>query len=81
MPARRWPDTASSAVGLMKTETRSIYSDGNSLLETVNRFKGQAADTVVLVGVPQSVDNEMEQNRVCVATTRGRLVLSTICSL
>jgi hypothetical protein len=56
----------------------TVYSDGDILLETVHRFKGQAADAVVLVGVPQSVDSDMERSRVFVGMTRGRLVLSMI---
>ena len=56
----------------------SIYTDGKLLLETVYRFKGQAADAVVLVGVPQNIDSEMERNRVFVGMTRGRLAVSVI---
>jgi superfamily I DNA and RNA helicase len=59
----------------------TVYSDGDILLETVHRFKGQAADAVVLVGVPQSVDTEMERNRVFVGMTRGRLRLSVLGAL
>ena len=54
------------------------YSEGEILLETVHRFKGQAADAMVLVGVPQSVDSEMERNRVFVGMTRGRLQVSIL---
>jgi len=56
----------------------TVYSDGDILLETVHRFKGQAADAVVLVGVPQTVDTEMERNRVFVGMTRGRLQVSIL---
>lgn len=38
---------------------------------TVHRFKGRAADAVVLVGVPQILDTAMERNRVFVGMTRG----------
>jgi len=55
-----------------------VYSDGDILLETVHRFKGQAADAVVLVGVPQSVDSETERNRVFVGMTRGRLQVGMV---
>jgi len=54
----------------------TVYSDGDILLETVNRFKGQAADAVVLVGAPPSIDSEMERNRVFVGMTRGRLAVN-----
>ena len=56
----------------------TVYSDGDILLETVHRFKGQAADAVVLVGVPQTIDNEMERNRVFVGMTRGRLQVGMV---
>ena len=59
-------------------EGNTVYSDGDILLETVHRFKGQAADAVVLVGVPHSVNNKMERNRVFVGMTRGRLRVSLV---
>jgi superfamily I DNA and RNA helicase len=62
-------------------EGNTVYSDGDILLETVHRFKGQAADAVVLVGVPPSIDSEMGRNRVFVGMTRGRLRLSVLGAL
>jgi len=56
----------------------TVYSDGDILLETVHRFKGKAADAVVLVGVPRDIDSDTERDKVFVGVTRGRLALRVI---
>jgi hypothetical protein len=52
------------------------YTDGSILLETVYRFKGQAADAVVLVGDLDDLEDENKRNRMFVGLTRGRLAVS-----
>jgi len=59
----------------------TVYSDGDILLETVHRFKGQAADAVVLVGDLDDLENENQRNRMFVGMTRGRLVLVLVARL
>jgi hypothetical protein len=55
-----------------------IYSDGNILLETVYRFKGQAADAVVLVDESSEPQSSAQENRVFVGMTRGRLAVNIV---
>jgi hypothetical protein len=59
-------------------EGNPTYTDGQILLETVYRFKGQAADAVVLVGVPRDIDSDTERNKVFGGVTLGRLALRVI---
>jgi superfamily I DNA and RNA helicase len=54
------------------------YTDGSILLETVYRFKGQAADALVLVGDLDDLEHENKRNRMFVGLTRGRLGLSLV---
>jgi superfamily I DNA and RNA helicase len=54
------------------------YADGSILIETVYRFKGQAADAVVLIGDLDSLEDEKQRNRMFVGMTRGRLGVSLI---
>lgn len=56
----------------------TVYSDGDILLETVNLFKGQTANVIVLVGRPQNVDSQMERNSVFVRMAQARSMLSLI---
>jgi len=55
-----------------------IYSDGDVLLETVYRFKGQAADGVVLVDESAESASQAQSNRLFVGFTRVRLTLSLV---
>jgi superfamily I DNA/RNA helicase len=49
------------------------------LLETVHRFKGRAADAVVLVGDIENLDDEGQRRRAFVGLTRARLSMSVVC--
>jgi len=55
-----------------------ICSDGNILLETVYRFKGRAADAVVLVGDISDLRDRTDRNKLFVGMTRGRLEVSCV---
>ncbi len=58
----------------------AVYSGGTILLETVYRFKGQAADAVVLVDEESDSPPENYRNRLFVGMTRGRLAISVVIS-
>ena len=60
-------------------EGSAIYSEGELLLETVHRFKGQAADAVVLVGEVENLEDEDQRHRAFVGLTRARLAVSIVC--
>ncbi len=62
-------------------EGKPIYSDGNILLETVYRFKGQAADAVVLVDESSEPQSDTQDNRLFVGMTRARLVSSLVTTM
>jgi len=55
-----------------------IYSEGNILLETVYRFKGQAADAVVLIDESSEPQSSAQDNRLFVGMTRGRLAANVV---
>ncbi len=79
------PDTLVAGLRLRRTtgqfneDGTARYSDGELLLETVYRFKGQAADAVVLVGEVENLEDEVQRNRAFVGLTRARLVVSVAC--
>jgi hypothetical protein len=68
------------ATGQFSKDGDAIYSEGELLLETVHRFKGQAADAVVLVGDIESLETEDQRRRAFVGLTRARLAVSVVCS-
>ena len=73
------------ATGQFTKEGSAIYSEGELLLETVHRFKGQAADAVVLVGEVEGLgdarhgDAEQQVRGVRGAEPRERDVLVDRC--
>ena len=69
------------ATGQFTKEGSAIYSEGELLLETVHRFKGQAADAVVLVGEVEGLGDDLQRNRVFVGLTRARLAVSLVVNL
>jgi hypothetical protein len=58
----------------------AVYTDGEVVVETVHRFKGQSADCVVIAGVDFDAWNEDVRRRLFVAMTRSRLKLTLIVS-
>ena len=64
--------------GEFTEEGDAVYSEGELLLETVHRFKGQAADAVVLVGDIESLETEDQRHRAFVGLTRARLAVSVV---
>ena len=66
------------ATGQFTKEGSAIYSEGELLLETVHRFKGQAADAVVLVGEVENLEDEGQRHRAFVGLTRARLAVSIV---
>jgi hypothetical protein len=55
------------------SEGRAQWSDGPLLVDTVNRFKGQAADAVVITEVDFEQLGDRERRRLFVGLTRARL--------
>ena len=66
------------ATGEFTDEGDAVYSEGELLLETVHRFKGQAADAVVLVGDFENLQVEDQRHRAFVGLTRARLSVALI---
>ena len=66
------------ATGQFTKDGDALYSEGELLLETVHRFKGQAADAVVLVGDIESLETEDQRHRAFVGLTRARLAVSVV---
>jgi superfamily I DNA and RNA helicase len=56
----------------------AIYTEGELRVETVHRFKGQAADCIVLTGVEFSEWTSDVKRRLFVALTRSRIRLSLV---
>jgi hypothetical protein len=67
------------ATGQFTKEGSAFYSEGELLIETVHRFKGQAADAVVLVGEVENLEDEGQRHRAFVGLTRARLAVSVVC--
>ncbi len=57
-----------------------IFSDGNLQLETLFRFKGQAADCIVVAGIDFEAWTDDVRRRLFVALTRARLKVSLVAS-
>lgn len=57
-----------------------MYSDGEVLLETVYRFKGQAAPCVILTEVDFKAFDEIAKRKLFVGATRARMHLTLIVS-
>lgn len=57
-----------------------MYSDGEVLLETVYRFKGQAAPCVILTEVDFEEFDEIARRKLFVGATRARMHLTLIVS-
>ena len=78
------PDTLVAGLQLRRTtgqfneEGTARYSDGELLLETVHRFKGQASDAVVLIGEVENLEDEVQRSRAFVGLTRARLAVSVV---
>jgi len=80
-PKTWWQASALGGLqALARTASRGT-PEGSILLETVYRFKGQAADAVVLVGDLSDLENENQRNRMFVGMTRGRLGVSMVVGL
>jgi hypothetical protein len=54
------------------------YTEGDLLLDTIFRFKGQCADAVVLTEVDREVMDKTFQRRLFVGLTRARLQLHLV---
>ena len=54
------------------------YTDGNLLLDTIFRFKGQCADAVVLTEIDRDVMDDSFKRRLFVGLTRARLQLQFV---
>jgi superfamily I DNA/RNA helicase len=57
-----------------------LYSDGDLLLETVHRFKGQAAPCVILTEVDFEALDELVERRLFVGATRASMKLILVLS-
>jgi superfamily I DNA and RNA helicase len=58
----------------------AIYTEGELRVETVHRFKGQAADCIVLTGVDFDEWSSDAKRRLFVAMTRARIRLTIVAS-
>jgi superfamily I DNA and/or RNA helicase len=58
----------------------AIYTEGELRVETVHRFKGQAADCIVLTGVDFDEWSLDAKRRLFVAMTRARIRLTIVAS-
>ena len=58
----------------------AIYTEGELRVETVHRFKGQAADCIVLTGVDFDEWTSDAKRRLFVAMTRARIRLTIVAS-
>ena len=58
----------------------AIYTEGELRVETVHRFKGQAADCIVLTGVDFDEWTSDAKRRLFVAMTRARIRLAIVAS-
>ena len=58
----------------------AIWSDGDLLVDSVFRFKGQAADAIVFTEVDFSEFGVQERRRLFVALTRARLQVALVTS-
>ena len=57
-----------------------IFSEGNCRLETLYRFKGQAAAAIVITEVDLDELDEKNKKKLFVALTRARLAVSLVIS-
>ena len=58
----------------------AIYTEGELRVETVHRYKGQAADCIVLTGVEFDEWTSESKRRLFVAMTRARIRLTIVAS-
>ena len=74
------PHTLKTFTGRYDLLGDPVYSDGELLLETVYRFKGQAAPCVVLTEVDFESFDEIAKRKIFVGATRARMHLTMIIS-
>jgi hypothetical protein len=67
-------------VGRYTDEGQAVLSDGALQLETLFRFKGQAADCVVITEIDFDAWNEDARRRLFVGLTRARLKVALVAS-
>lgn len=58
----------------------AIWSDGDLLIDSIFRFKGQCADAVILTEIDFDEFNENVKKRLFVGLTRARLMVSLVVS-
>lgn len=61
-------------------EGAALWTDGKLLVDTVFRFKGQAADAVVITEIDFETFGLRERRRLFVALTRARLQVALVTS-
>ena len=66
--------------GRYADDGEAVYSEGDLLVETVHRFKGRAADCVVIAGIDFDAWTDDVRRRLFVAITRARLKVHLIVS-
>ena len=66
--------------GVNPIDDTPIFSEGNCRLETLYRFKGQAAAAIVITEVDLDELDEKNKKKLFVALTRARLAVSLVIS-
>lgn len=74
------PHTLKTFTGNYDLFGAPVYSEGEVLLETVYRFKGQAAPCVILTEVDFEAFDEIARRKLFVGATRARMHLTLIVS-
>lgn len=74
------PHTLKTFTGRYDLLGDPIYSDGELLLETVYRFKGQSAPCVILTEVDFETFDELARRKLFVGATRARMNLTLVVS-
>jgi hypothetical protein len=74
------PHTLSTFTGAYDTHGQPVYSQGDTLAESVYRFKGQAAPAVVLAEVDFEALDEKAVMKLFVGATRATMKLVIVLS-
>ena len=62
-------------------ESNATWSNGQLLVDTLYRFKGQCADAVVLTEIDFSEWDQVTKNKLFVGLTRARLTINLVMSV
>jgi hypothetical protein len=61
-------------------QSNALWSDGNLLVDSLFRFKGQCADAVVLTEIDFKEWDQVTKNKLFVGLTRARLTINLVMS-